>query len=155
MHSGAVLSPDGAPQVHHRARGVRSQQHHQALAGTICQLQKQVSDLQAQLAKAQAELVNMQLQQANLLVNHGNGTGRIRPISNIGSHRLLHRQRRHYYDHRRQLLLRRLQSGLRLGTSLDMINGFISDGGGSCRPIRFAIGLCGRWVGLNAGRPSR
>ncbi|XAR59786.1 hypothetical protein NMG60_11015756 [Bertholletia excelsa] len=36
-------------------------------AGTICQLQKQVSDLQAQLAKAQAELVNMQCQQASLM----------------------------------------------------------------------------------------
>lgn len=36
-------------------------------AGSICQLQKQVSDLQAQLAKAQAEIVNMQCQQANLM----------------------------------------------------------------------------------------
>ncbi|XP_042512731.1 LOB domain-containing protein 1-like [Macadamia integrifolia] len=36
-------------------------------AGSICQLQKQVSDLQAQLAKTQAELVNMQCQQTNLL----------------------------------------------------------------------------------------
>ncbi|KAJ4971186.1 hypothetical protein NE237_004285 [Protea cynaroides] len=36
-------------------------------AGSICQLQKQVSDLQAQLAKAQAELVNVHCQQANLL----------------------------------------------------------------------------------------
>ncbi|XP_055834291.1 LOB domain-containing protein 1 [Solanum dulcamara] len=36
-------------------------------AGSICQLQKQVSDLQAQLAKAQAEVVNMQCQQANLM----------------------------------------------------------------------------------------
>ncbi|XP_022743269.1 LOB domain-containing protein 1-like [Durio zibethinus] len=36
-------------------------------AGTICQLQKQVSDLQAQLAKTQAEIVTMQCQQANLL----------------------------------------------------------------------------------------
>ncbi|PHT68890.1 LOB domain-containing protein 1 [Capsicum annuum] len=36
-------------------------------AGSICQLQKQVSDLQAQLAKAQAEVVNLQCQQANLM----------------------------------------------------------------------------------------
>ncbi|CAL0321922.1 unnamed protein product [Lupinus luteus] len=36
-------------------------------AGTICNLQKQVSELQAQLAKTQAEVVNMQLQQANLV----------------------------------------------------------------------------------------
>ncbi|XP_049368097.1 LOB domain-containing protein 1 [Solanum verrucosum] len=36
-------------------------------AGSICQLQKQVSDLQAQLAKAQAEIVNMQCQQANFM----------------------------------------------------------------------------------------
>ncbi|CAI9776428.1 unnamed protein product [Fraxinus pennsylvanica] len=36
-------------------------------AGTICQLQHQVSELQEQLAKAQAELVNMHRQQAELM----------------------------------------------------------------------------------------
>ncbi|KAM7492134.1 hypothetical protein LguiA_035055 [Lonicera macranthoides] len=36
-------------------------------AGTICHLQKQVSDLQAELSKAQAELVNLQCQQTNLM----------------------------------------------------------------------------------------
>ncbi|XP_031119842.1 LOB domain-containing protein 1-like [Ipomoea triloba] len=35
-------------------------------AGTICQLQKQISELQAQLAKAQAEIFNMQCQNASL-----------------------------------------------------------------------------------------
>ncbi|XP_057981891.1 LOB domain-containing protein 1-like [Malania oleifera] len=133
MHSGAVLSPDRAPlkfTTAHRVFGASNiikllqflrnikmgifqfsfEDPVYGCAGAICQRQKQVSDLQAQLAKAQAqgELVNMLLQQANLLVNHGNGTRRIRPISNTGSHRLLHRQRRHYYDHRRQLLLRQL-----------------------------------------------
>ncbi|XP_026428734.1 LOB domain-containing protein 1-like [Papaver somniferum] len=34
-------------------------------AGTIYQLQKQVSDLQAQLAKSQAEIISMQCQQAH------------------------------------------------------------------------------------------
>lgn len=36
-------------------------------AGTICNLQKQVSELQAELAKANALLVNMQSEQANLV----------------------------------------------------------------------------------------
>ncbi|KAF8402755.1 hypothetical protein HHK36_010845 [Tetracentron sinense] len=36
-------------------------------AGSICQLQKQVSSLQEQLAKTQADLVNIQIQQANLV----------------------------------------------------------------------------------------
>ncbi|KAI3705181.1 hypothetical protein L1987_75415 [Smallanthus sonchifolius] len=36
-------------------------------AGSICQLQKQVSELQAELAKAKAEVLNMQCQQSNLL----------------------------------------------------------------------------------------
>ncbi|CAM8982499.1 unnamed protein product [Rhodiola kirilowii] len=36
-------------------------------AGTIFQLQKQVSELQAELAKAQAEIVTMQCQQAQLV----------------------------------------------------------------------------------------
>ncbi|XP_071732888.1 LOB domain-containing protein 1-like [Rutidosis leptorrhynchoides] len=36
-------------------------------AGTICQLQKQVSELQAELAKAQAEMVTLQCRQTNIL----------------------------------------------------------------------------------------
>ncbi|KAI3849953.1 hypothetical protein MKW98_026867 [Papaver atlanticum] len=36
-------------------------------AGTIYQLQKQVSDLQAQLAKSQAEIISMQCQQAHFV----------------------------------------------------------------------------------------
>ncbi|KAI3470423.1 hypothetical protein Pfo_027086 [Paulownia fortunei] len=35
--------------------------------GTICHLQKQISELQAELAKAQAEILNMQCQNANAL----------------------------------------------------------------------------------------
>ncbi|KAK9059782.1 hypothetical protein SSX86_020486 [Deinandra increscens subsp. villosa] len=36
-------------------------------AGTICQLQKQVSELQAELAKTQAEVVNLQCRYSNIL----------------------------------------------------------------------------------------
>ncbi|KAK1419617.1 hypothetical protein QVD17_28837 [Tagetes erecta] len=36
-------------------------------AGTICHLQKQVSELQAELAKAQAEMVNLQCRHSNIL----------------------------------------------------------------------------------------
>ncbi|CAI9261668.1 LOB domain-containing protein 1 [Lactuca sativa] len=36
-------------------------------AGTICQLQKQLSALQAELAKTQAEVVNLQCRQSNFL----------------------------------------------------------------------------------------
>ncbi|OWM87567.1 LOB domain-containing protein 1-like [Punica granatum] len=36
-------------------------------AGSICHLQKQVSELQAQLAKSQAELLNLQAQHTNLV----------------------------------------------------------------------------------------
>nr|XP_043613718.1 LOB domain-containing protein 1 [Erigeron canadensis] len=36
-------------------------------AGTICHLQKQVSDLQAELAKAKAEMVNLQCRQSSVL----------------------------------------------------------------------------------------
>ncbi|KAM7492133.1 hypothetical protein LguiA_035054 [Lonicera macranthoides] len=35
-------------------------------AGTICHLQKQISDLQVELAKAQAKLINLHCQQTNL-----------------------------------------------------------------------------------------
>lgn len=36
-------------------------------AGTICHLQKQVSELQAELAKAQAEMVNLQCRHSNIV----------------------------------------------------------------------------------------